>query len=485
MKKLFTIGDSISQGFMSLAAARTDLSFSTLIAERMKIQGYSIPSWPAGGLPINLEDVFRKVYRKHGSNVKGLEWAFALNTINNVIDKSEDYYEREGGRESIPYPGGAKHFDNVSVRGFDIADAWLLNASICQEQIQKTKKRFFNDGYLSSANASLYRTALQVLNPSRKDQFNSYTQLDWLAHHHEQEGVENLVLWLGANNALGTIINLDVNQTPRDVAPHNMTHQERADAGWNLWDPLHFQLEYEVLIDRVVKIMEDNPHKADWQVFIGNIPLITIAPLIKGVGSKRKIQRDGRECTYYKYYTYVPFEYEFAFKGEKKLTADQAIHIDDCIRAYNKSIEAIIAAANKKLDKKRFHLIDVAGTLNDLALKRNDYAPVYEFPEYFDFLYPKPNTKYYHATPNGVLEQGGLFSLDGVHPSAIGQGIIAREFCKVMDKVRNTKYEQELDWQAIFDSDSLYSSPIPLMTEIYQHEDLANLYTNFSKWMRD
>lgn len=29
--KLFTIGDSISQGFMSLAAARTDQSYSTLL----------------------------------------------------------------------------------------------------------------------------------------------------------------------------------------------------------------------------------------------------------------------------------------------------------------------------------------------------------------------------------------------------------------------------------------------------------------------
>jgi len=30
--KLFTIGDSISQGFMSMAAARTELSYSTLMA---------------------------------------------------------------------------------------------------------------------------------------------------------------------------------------------------------------------------------------------------------------------------------------------------------------------------------------------------------------------------------------------------------------------------------------------------------------------
>lgn len=33
--KLFTIGDSISQGFMSLAAARTDLSYSTIVAREM------------------------------------------------------------------------------------------------------------------------------------------------------------------------------------------------------------------------------------------------------------------------------------------------------------------------------------------------------------------------------------------------------------------------------------------------------------------
>ncbi|MEH2111365.1 MAG: hypothetical protein V7K39_02220 [Nostoc sp.] len=39
--KLFTIDDSISQGFTSLAAARTDLCFSTLIAKQVGyILGY-------------------------------------------------------------------------------------------------------------------------------------------------------------------------------------------------------------------------------------------------------------------------------------------------------------------------------------------------------------------------------------------------------------------------------------------------------------
>jgi len=46
--KLFTIGDSVSQGFMSAAAARTDLTYSTLIARSMGLElenEYRYPKW--------------------------------------------------------------------------------------------------------------------------------------------------------------------------------------------------------------------------------------------------------------------------------------------------------------------------------------------------------------------------------------------------------------------------------------------------------
>ena len=51
--KLFTIGDSVSQGFMSLAAARIDLAYPTLIARSMNLEvgrDYRYPRWEAGGL---------------------------------------------------------------------------------------------------------------------------------------------------------------------------------------------------------------------------------------------------------------------------------------------------------------------------------------------------------------------------------------------------------------------------------------------------
>jgi hypothetical protein len=99
------------------------------------------------------------------------------------------------------------------------------------------------------------------------------------------------------------------------------------------------------------------------------------------------------------------------------------------------------------------------------------------------------NTKYYHASPQGRLEQGGVFSLDGVHPTAIGHGLIAHEFLKVMNTVGvktassgETVTPGMLNWPGIFQSDSLYSQPITLMQELYQHEKLAEFLLKAARW---
>ena len=67
--KLFTIGDSISQGFMSGAAAHTDLAYSTLIAKCMELGEYDYPEWAEGGLPINMEVILRGLEKEYGANV--------------------------------------------------------------------------------------------------------------------------------------------------------------------------------------------------------------------------------------------------------------------------------------------------------------------------------------------------------------------------------------------------------------------------------
>jgi hypothetical protein len=488
--KLFTIGDSVSQGFMSAAAARTDLTYSTLVARSMGLEigtEYRYPEWAKDGLPLNLERAFRRLEERYGFNIRGAEWLTVLQTLNNVVDEAEDYYERGPGaadeayvdpaRGAMGQGGGTEYFHNVAVTGFDVADSWLVTPNKCQEAIANEPgagESFF------LPNAAFYRTALKVLNPSLDPRYDDHSQLGWLEEHanNPDEGVENLILWLGANNALGTVLGLKVSQTPNDpnLRPHLLAHEQRE--GWTLWHPDDFRAEYAEFLDRVDTAMRRNANP-DWNVFVGTVPPVTIAPLAKGVGPTYRITRkngatgEDETSVYYKYYVYFLFDEDLVHRNDGLyLELKDALHIDDCIREYNSAIRALVEAKNADHRTKRYHIVDIFQMFQDIALKRNAGEVKYDFPEYFDFAYPKVDTRYYHADPDGRLRQGGLSSLDGVHPSAIGHGLLAYEFLKVMGEagiVDNT----QLDWEAIFASDRLYSEPITIMQELYEHTWLA------------
>ena len=497
--KLFTIGDSISQGFMSAAAARTDLCYSTLLANVLNVKKYNYPSWSKGGHPVNVEALFRELQDKLGADISGLfEWSRALFIIQNYLDVVEDYYERgEGSENTAP----AKNpFHNVAVRGFDLAYSWLIKPDLCRQYIAASENK--KDNILGMVDQSLLRTALTVLEAGSEKGEKNASQLDWLNYHHQKEGVENLILWLGANNALGTVLTLNIKQTSIDgtafkKGPENISYQERIDKDWNLWHPEDFRIEYEYMFNKVLNIMENNRNNTDYKVFIATVPLVTIAPLIKAAGGPQDRERvkvtewrvntdnpapmgieelNGAKekiYSYGKYYPYFVFAENFDI-GLPHLNLVQALHIDNTIRQYNKIILETVAAANKKLNKKKFYLVDISSVLSDMALKRNSFNPPYKYPGFFDFAYPKVDTRYYGTTREGIIMSGGLFSLDGVHPTAIGQGLIAYEFLKVMKKAGTFTGDAEkaIDWKAVFASDRMFSDPIALMSEIYDNMDL-------------
>jgi hypothetical protein len=454
---------------------------------------YRYPNWELDGLPLNLERAFRRLVERYGSHIKGSEWLTVLQTLNNVVDEVEDHYERGLGAADKPCRdpalesggdgGGIEYFHNVAVQGFDVADSWLVTPRKCQEIIANEPGR--GESFLFP-NAAFYRTALKVLNPSLKSQYGEHSQLTWLEQHaaNLDEGVENLILWLGANNALGTVVGLMVKQTPNDPnrRPHLLTHEERDAAGWNLWHPDDFKAEYAELLNRVDAAMRQDENQntcPNWKVFIGTVPPVTIAPLAKGVGPTYRITHknsttgEDETSVYYKYYVYFLFEEDLVHRNDGLyLELKDALHIDDCIREYNSTIRALVEAKNAHHQEKRYHIVDIFQMFQDIALKRNAGEVKYDFPEYFDFVYPKVDTRYYHADADGRLRQGGLSSLDGVHPSAIGHGLLAHEFLKVMSKesiVDNSK----LNWEAIFESDRLYSEPVIIMQELYEHTWLA------------
>jgi len=487
--KLFTIGDSISQGFMSMAAARTELSYSTLLARCMGMvpgtDEYPIPLWGAGGLPFNIENLLRSLQRQYGSDIRGpIEWPAAVISVNRFLDEVEDYYERGQGNIALPQAGRRQFYPNVSVAGFTVADAWMVTPRLCVNRIAMNDPKEGGDGFFDLPNARFERTAHAVLNPSRDPRFDDYSQLRWLEHHHvEGEGVENLILWLGANNALGTIVRMDVKSTEKaKKQPHKLSLDDRN--GFNLWTADHFEAEYEVLMDKVHDILRRG--KTDCKVFIGTVPAITIAPLAKGVGSSRGAKDPFGvmdEAMYYDRYTYFLFDHDYARRSGNSLTFDEAHGIDTTIAQYNETIKRLVASYNKKSGpqegpKVEYHIVDICDQLLRLALKRNNGKPTYKMPKELIDLNEHHDrtvdTVYYTVDRKGNMSNGGVFSLDGVHPTAIGHGLIAHEFIQAFRKA-GVKVPRDLDWNAIVASDSLYSNPISLMPELYDNTRLAEM----------
>ncbi|MFH0919101.1 MAG: hypothetical protein V1913_01955 [Fibrobacterota bacterium] len=478
--KLFTIGDSISQGFMSGSASRTQYAYSTLIAKCMglfpgslkdKDSNYYFPAWQAHGIPASIEEIFRAITEKCGADISLTEWPMVLKAAAKIIDESEDYYERGGGAAENQYPGRIPFFHNVSVRDFTVADAWAVTPDVCWEMIESARAFEKIDGLFTAANAFIYRTALKVLSPNLDC---SRSQLDWLKFHAQKEGVDNLILFLGANNALRTVVTLTIKETPNDPArrPASLTHKERVKEGWNLWHPADFEDEYRTLLDKVEEAMKGNRARL-WRVFLGTVPLVTALPLLKGLGQGMEIPGKG---FYFDKYTFFPFDEKFADESKLRLTRDEAIHIDDNIRAYNATIKALAAERNAALKQALgpFHVVDIFSSFNQIAWQRNNGKPTYEFPPAFAQASPKVDSRYYHADVQGRLVRGGLFSLDGLHPTAIAQGLLAHEFIKVMEKEAMLKFRSPLDWADIFKSEPLTQRPIPLMQELYRHPKLAH-----------
>jgi hypothetical protein len=122
-------------------------------------------------------------------------------------------------------------------------------------------------------------------------------------------------------------------------------------------------------------------------------------------------------------------------------------------------------------------LFDLGGLLDSLASRRYLEDPAarpswwkpYDLPPELKALTPIPNTRFFQSGPEGRTD-GGLFSLDGVHPTTIGYGIIARELVRIMnDHARVPFFAQDgavrapasvdVDFARVLASDTLIARP--------------------------
>ena len=171
MAKLVAIGDSISQGFRSLAISDVDLSVPAMLARALGLddRSFRVPEFSgAGGLPFNLEWMADKLEDQLGRDIRRLEWARAAFRVIDLLDDVEDYWERGKGAR----PTADVLFHNLAVWGFEVGDAYGITAAHCREQIHKPK-----DNVLQPPSEARLRTAYRVLNPAQIDGRDGDTQL--------------------------------------------------------------------------------------------------------------------------------------------------------------------------------------------------------------------------------------------------------------------------------------------------------------------
>jgi hypothetical protein len=282
----------------------------------------------------------------------------------------------------------------------------------------------------------------------------------------EGPGIETLVVMLGANNALRTIVELGAPKWSSDDPSYRDLWGKRA---YNIWRPSHFTAELAEVVRAIEQVKAQH-------VILATVPHVTIAPLARGVGAD-KIANGSR---------YFPFycrpwvsDADFDPKEDAHLTAAEARAVDAAIDQYNEAIESAVRRA--RLDGRDWYLLELGGLLDRFAQRRyiedpaaqpswwKEVGGAYELPEVLGALAPPPNSRFFAAAPGGRTA-GGLFSLDGVHPTTIAYGVLAQEVIRVMqlagvkfywgdDQQREREGRVDVDFARLVQLDSLISAP--------------------------
>ena len=423
--RLVAIGDSLTHGFQSGAIFNTDLSYPAILAKELGwFDGYRYPRYPGyGGLPLNIELLLRDLEQRFGSKVSAWELPLALFRARQFMDEVEDYWERGPGQAA---PDLSAFHHCLAVYGWDLRDALGKTAASCEAAIAAP-----NDDVLSQiVENNGERAALRVY-PHWSDATRQMTLFEAAAElgkDHDDStdcGIETLIVFLGANNALQTVTELNVAWSGDDF------RDLKKKKAYTVWRPEHFRAELAEVVEAIRAIEARH-------VIWCTVPHVTIVPIARGIG--RKVAPGSR---YFPYYS-RPWVDDDRFdpNEDRHITGEEARAVDCAIDMYNDAIQQSVEEARDGADgtKRDWYLLDIAGLLDRLASRRYITDPnarppwwtPYPLPPALKALDPVPDSRFLTGDGKGGRACGGLFSLDGVHPTTVTYGLIAQEMINVM-----------------------------------------------------
>jgi hypothetical protein len=450
------MGDSMAQGFKNGGIYRTDLSFPAILAKSMgKDTRFETPLFTAQtGIPINIEMLVRGMADEFGEEITWNEYLKAGAHLYKTLRRIKEYWE--GNKKSLAVER-VLPYHNQGIWGTTISDSWLMNANYCREQIENNRPRYTVFSVLPDD--ALFITARLVLNPTQTDEYSHKSMLDNVQSLQNDGGIENLISCLGHNNIVGAVTNLKlVFSEEHDLnAPH---HQRTC----TIFRPEHFEDETRILYQKLSKIDAK-------RVFVPTLPYVTIPPAIRGVNSDKSKPRTG----YFDYYSrFWIWDEDFDPEKHAHLTKEDAITLDQHVDQYNKIIYELA-------EEFGFHVVPIGRYVSAAARRRLGAENVRPFPEPFikalkqnpDTSYlvdgngkPRISTDYIRLKDNTTkLDRGGIFSLDGLHPSTIGYGLIANIYKERMEK-EGVEFSSEIDWDFVIKNETLVTNPPMLLNDL-------------------
>lgn len=454
--KLIVIGDSLSQGFNNGGIYRTDINFPSFINRCFEPKPeFAQPSFTAqAGIPLNIEVLVRGLSEKYGDEIELSEFLSASQYMFSTFKRIKKYWE--GGMKdlsvdrTIPY-------HNQSIWGLNISDSWRVNEKNSREYIQNNPESFTVFNMLPEH--AKFTTARLVLNPPLKGEFEERSQIDNAQVFADDGGIENLILCHGHNNILAAVTDLKIIWTEDDDDLEAFPGHRN----YTIYRPEHFEQQYRKLAQKVSSLGAK-------RVFVPTIPYVTIPPVIRGVNSDLSSKRLG----YFDYYTrFWIWDEDFHPDKHPHITKDQAIQLDFTIDAYNDII--------RKVAKEHgWNVVPIAKNVAGLARRRLGGELVRDLPKGLgDALQKRESTKHLvdeegeiHLTTDfirlnkeGKIYKGGIFSLDGLHPTTIGYGLMANVYLKTMAGA-GVKFERGINWDEVVAEDTLVNDPPILLAEL-------------------
>src|SRR4029077_9876936 len=195
---LVTVGGSLTPGMSSAAVYRTDRLWPALVARSLGAD-LVVPAYggPLDGLPLNLEKLLRGLQDKFGDMLGLLEMIQLPFELHSLADANEDYWERGDG--SRP-PRTDLRYENVGIYGWDVRDC--LSSTMARALANIASHPPHDDLLGAKPDNDNDIAAASVLAPFG----SAAAQIDAVASHGHDGGIGTLVVMLGANNALGSVV---------------------------------------------------------------------------------------------------------------------------------------------------------------------------------------------------------------------------------------------------------------------------------------